>query len=289
MKSNSSVSESLPDEEEEEEIWAQEDFPFSNNLKDLQNLRMQLYAAAEYFELSYANDDQKQIMIETLKDYAIKAIVNTVDHLGSVAYKVNGFVDEKVDEASATELQVNSIEQRLKTCQTHSELEGLRQQSLVMNSPRYHKRYVLPDEFLIPWKAIPTTVKSLPSSLVRKERPPSPSRRSYSKEGDLHKEPEKKRTVSPCRFPLPRSGSLPNRPSTTNPIQPANPTLFRGTQQNSTELWKSASVHVDHGKESFKEPEQPPRKSNSLIRALLKKRKPIRNDEMLYTYLDKYS
>lgn len=50
-------------------------------------------------------------MVETLKDYAIKALVNTVDHLGSVSYKVNDLLDEKVDEVSGTELRVSCIEQ----------------------------------------------------------------------------------------------------------------------------------------------------------------------------------
>lgn len=49
--------------------------------------------------------------METLKDYAIKALVNTVDHLGSVTYKVNDFVDEKVDQVTGTELRVACIEQ----------------------------------------------------------------------------------------------------------------------------------------------------------------------------------
>lgn len=50
-------------------------------------------------------------VVNTLKDYAIKAVVNTVDHLGSLSYKVGDFVDEKVDEVSGTELRVSCIEQ----------------------------------------------------------------------------------------------------------------------------------------------------------------------------------
>jgi CRISPR/Cas system-associated protein Cas7 (RAMP superfamily) len=50
-------------------------------------------------------------VVETLKDYAIKALVNTVDHLGSVTYKVNDLLDEKVDEVSGTEFRVCCIEQ----------------------------------------------------------------------------------------------------------------------------------------------------------------------------------
>lgn len=52
-----------------------------------------------------------RVLVENLKDYAIKAFVNTVDHLGSVAYKVNGFLDEKICELSRTELRVSCIEQ----------------------------------------------------------------------------------------------------------------------------------------------------------------------------------
>ena len=50
-------------------------------------------------------------VVETLKDYAIKALVNTVDHLGSVSYKVNDIFDEKVEEVSGTEFRVSCIEQ----------------------------------------------------------------------------------------------------------------------------------------------------------------------------------
>lgn len=52
-------------------------------------------------------------MVNTLKDYAIQALVNTIDHLGSVTFKVNGLLDEQVDEVSETELRVSCIEQVL--------------------------------------------------------------------------------------------------------------------------------------------------------------------------------
>lgn len=52
-------------------------------------------------------------MANTLKDYAIQALVNTVDHLGSVTHKVNNFLDEQVDEVSGTELSVFCVEQVL--------------------------------------------------------------------------------------------------------------------------------------------------------------------------------
>ncbi|KAK9199534.1 hypothetical protein WN944_014725 [Citrus x changshan-huyou] len=77
--------------------------------KDLKNLRTQIYSAAEYLELGYTSDDQKQIVVETLKDRAIKALVNTVDHLGSVACKVNDLLDAKVDEVSDAEHRISCM------------------------------------------------------------------------------------------------------------------------------------------------------------------------------------
>lgn len=127
-----------------DEVSMQQSMLFSDGLQDLKNLRAQLYSAAEYFELSYTTDDKKQIVVETLKDYAVKALVNTVDHLGSVTYKVNDFIDEKVDEVSETELRVSCIEQRLRMCQEYMDHEGRSQQSLVIDTPKFHKRYILP-------------------------------------------------------------------------------------------------------------------------------------------------
>ena len=46
-----------------------------------------------------------------MKDYAIKALVNTVDHLGSVTYKVNNILDRKIEEVAETEFHVSCIEQ----------------------------------------------------------------------------------------------------------------------------------------------------------------------------------
>ncbi|KAK7338649.1 hypothetical protein VNO77_19271 [Canavalia gladiata] len=79
---------------------------------------------------------------ETLKDYAIKALVNTVDHLGSVKYKVNDLLDEKVVEVSVAELRVSCIGQGIKTWQEY--LESLTQQSLAISTPKYYKRCILP-------------------------------------------------------------------------------------------------------------------------------------------------
>lgn len=53
--------------------------------------------------------------MNTLKDYAIGALVSTVDHLGTVTFKVNDLLDENINEVSGTELRVSCIEQVLCT------------------------------------------------------------------------------------------------------------------------------------------------------------------------------
>lgn len=58
-------------------------------------------------------------VVETLKDYTMKALVNTVDHLGSMAYKVNHCLDEKIGEVSKVELRFHCIQQVVLKCNFH--------------------------------------------------------------------------------------------------------------------------------------------------------------------------
>ncbi|XP_052186056.1 protein ABIL2-like [Diospyros lotus] len=296
---------------------------FADSLKDLKNLRTQLYSAADYFELSLTSDNQKQIVVDTLKDYTIKALVNTVDHLGSVSYKVNDLLHEKVDQVSKAELRVSCIEQRLRTCQEYIDHEGLSQQSLVINSPKYHKRYILPvgetihgasqtksryqgcplddeDDWHQFRNAVEATIKETPSSSVRRGRSLSPSPRpleragTFSFTGSTTTKEIDKRTTSPYRFPLLRSGSLSTRPTTSN-SRSTTPNLSRPNtssrsverRRHPSEPRRSASMYIRAEKEKPKEIEQYPSKSKRLFKSLLSRRK-SKKDDMLYTYLDEY-
>ncbi|MED6199006.1 Protein abil2 [Stylosanthes scabra] len=313
-----------------DEIFMQQSLIFDDSLKDLKNLRSQLYSAAEYFELSYTNDDQKQIVVETLKDYAIKALVNTVDHLGSVTYKVNDLLEEKVVEVSGAELRVSCIEQRMRTCQDYMDHEGRTQQSLVISTPKYHKRYILPvgetmhganqtkssylgcnlddeDDWLHFKTAVRATIRETPPSTAR-GRSPSPSVRTerpgaFSFTSTMPKKDLDKRSVSPHRFPLLRTGSrssrpttprtsrptTPNlaRPTTPNPARPTTPNPSNAIQRYPSEPRKSASMRLPAERDSGKDVEQYPSKSKRLLKALLSRRK-SKKDDMLYTYLDEY-
>ncbi|KAM7272614.1 hypothetical protein ACFE04_027277 [Oxalis oulophora] len=313
------------DEPSNSNSMQQQSLIFSDSLKDLMNLRAQLYSAAEYFELSYTSDDQKEMVVETLKDYAIKAFVNTVDHLGSVTYKVNDLIDEKVDEVSRTELSVSCIEQRMRTCQEYVDHEGISQQTLELNTPKYHKRYVLPvgetmhgavrgkskylgcslddeDDLRQFRNSVRATIRETPppplqttttSTASRKVCSPSPSPRppqrsaTFSLTGTMPKNEIDKRTVSPHRFPLLRAGSVMNRSTTPISDRPTAPSSSSAKKRYPSEPRKSFSMRLPIERDSPMDIEKHPSKSKRILKKLLSRRK-SKKDDMLYTYLDEY-
>ncbi|XP_015971744.1 protein ABIL2 [Arachis duranensis] len=310
-----------------DEVFMQQSLLFDDSLQDLKNLRTQLYSAAEYFELSYNNDEQKQIVIETLKDYAIKALVNTVDHLGSVTFKVNDLLDDKVSQLSQANLRLSCIQQRIRTCEAFMDHEGRTQQSLVISAPKYHKRYILPvgesmngaslrrmkylgcslddeDDWHHFRNAVRATIRETPSSTVsNKGRSPSPLQLerpgafAFTSSSTLPKKDLEKNSVSPHRFPLLRTGSFSSRPTTPNKTsRPTTP------NQRSTATTPSPSSNAKlrnpseprksasmrfAGEREENREMEPSSKSKRLLKALLSRRK-SKKDEMLYTYLDEY-
>ncbi|XP_022757482.1 protein ABIL1-like isoform X2 [Durio zibethinus] len=118
---------------------------FVKALQELKNLRPQLYSAAEYCEKSYLHSEQKQMVLDNLKDYAVRALVNAVDHLGTVAYKLTDLLEQQTLEVSTMELKASCLNQQLLMCQTYTDKEGLRQQQLLAFIPRHHKHYILPN------------------------------------------------------------------------------------------------------------------------------------------------
>ncbi|KAJ4824464.1 Protein abil1 [Turnera subulata] len=128
-----------------DEVSMERSKSFVKALQELKNLRPQLYSAAEYCEKSYLHSEQKQTVLDNLKDYAVRALVNAVDHLGTVAYKLTDLVEQQTMDISTMELKASCISQQLLTCQTYTDKEGLRQQQLLAIIPRHHKHYILPN------------------------------------------------------------------------------------------------------------------------------------------------
>ncbi|XP_010917115.1 protein ABIL1 isoform X2 [Elaeis guineensis] len=114
-------------------------------LQELKNLRPQLYSAAEYCENSYLHNEQKQMVLDNLKDYAVQALVNAVDHLGTVAYKLTDLFEQQTLDVSTVGLKISCLNQKILTCQKYTDKEGIRQQRMFTNTARYHKHYILPN------------------------------------------------------------------------------------------------------------------------------------------------
>ncbi|XP_061997604.1 protein ABIL1-like isoform X2 [Rosa rugosa] len=128
-----------------DEVSLERSKSFVKALQELKNLRPQLYSAAEYCEKSYLHSEQKQMVLDNLKDYAVRALVNAVDHLGTVAYKLTDLLDQQTLDVSTMDLKVTCLNQKLLTCKTFMDKEGSRQQQLLSFFPRHHKHYILPN------------------------------------------------------------------------------------------------------------------------------------------------
>lgn len=266
---------------------------FSDSLKDLTNLRSQLYSAAEYFELSYTNEECKQIVADTLKDYAIKALVNTIDHLGSASYKVDHLLNENFDEIAEADLQVSCIEQSLATFHEGIDLAGFSQQSLVIATPKYHKRYILPIGELMPQSGS-HAVAHVPESHTDEDQVQSQTfqdvirstimeRTSSFRRGRLRSSSP---SPQPARCATLRETFAHSRCSvSTRPTLPGSPPGM--AQMFPSEIRKSASLHLNHGGVEQIELVKNPSKTKGFLMSLLRKHK-VKKDDMLYTYLDEY-
>ncbi|KAI0522860.1 hypothetical protein KFK09_005245 [Dendrobium nobile] len=127
-----------------DEVSMERSKSFVKALQELKNLRPQLYSAADYCEKSYLHNEQKQMVLDNLKDYAVRALVNAVDHLGTVAYKLTDLYDQQTTDMSTVDLKISCLNQRMLTCQSYMEKEGLTQQQISGRAPRHHKHYILP-------------------------------------------------------------------------------------------------------------------------------------------------
>ncbi|KAG8382534.1 hypothetical protein BUALT_Bualt05G0087400 [Buddleja alternifolia] len=271
-----------------DEIFMQRRLHFADSLKDLKNLRKQLYSAAEYFETSYDKDlDHKQFVVESSKDYVAKALVSTVDHLGSVADKLNKFLDEKANEYSTATIRFSCVQQRLNTFQGFRDVRGVSQQSLMIEAPKYPAETSHFDKSKLMYrnciwgpqyddmhktkqdnsfaKAFQAARIKPPQPSLRKgnSRVPltesSPNPHSFSFTRILSNKESGKRSVSPLRFPLKRSGSVANRS--------VSPSPFENKHRYPTEPRRAISVLSRPERET--EIESYTKRSKHLLKALL--------------------
>ncbi|KAK8489073.1 hypothetical protein V6N11_028434 [Hibiscus sabdariffa] len=270
-----------------DELLMQQSLLFSETLEDLKGLRKQLYSAAEYFEITYNKEAQKQIVEETLKDYAIKALVNTVDHLGSVAYKVNNFLDDKMGEISGMDLRLSCLEQRLRTCQEFVNLGGLSQQSLVLEAVEHNKREQVFDDVSVQYFSTPgiqaiaaeTGSESIRDEFYELRSPQHLPRKSPKLFTSISmNQRQENQATSPRRFLLPRSGSLMQRSS--------SPSHSNSKKRWPSEPRRTVSLSTSIAeREKVKDMEQYSSKSKRLFKAMLSLRK-SKKDVTAYKFLD---
>ncbi|RCV25815.1 hypothetical protein SETIT_5G196000v2 [Setaria italica] len=299
-----------------EEVQMQETLIFSDTIKDLKTLRSQLYSAAEYFELAYMREEGKQAVMNNLKEYAVKALVNTVDHLGSISFKVSSLIDQRFDEVADANLRVSCIQQRTQDGQACMDREGLSQQSLVITAPKYHKRYILPAGDKSMPSAVPNfremnkvTNRTAQMHQVFSAQPKAKEKQaSFSKLRSIARAPSQRaRSASPAQ----RSHSVPpseaaipsNRDRRSDsPIPSATPLTRSGSLSKKASLLKTSSVRVqttsqpkklaplrsqaDRSNDS-KDGEHTPKKSRKFLKSILSRRK-SRKDEPLPSYFDDY-
>ncbi|VAH75060.1 unnamed protein product [Triticum turgidum subsp. durum] len=290
---------------------SQEGLLFSDSLKDLRNLRSQLYSAAEYFEVFYTNNSHRSTVVTSLKDYAVEALVSTVDHLGFVSYKVDNLVNEKADEVNETEFRVSSVEQRVKICQQAIDQEGRSQQSLLIRAPQYHRRYILPGADIVESAIHPVseptrysrqhTGRKMRKSQSAMSTPVSrqTTMRSVRSQSPAVRETHhRSRSMSPSRkarakSPSPQVVNLnPKKQEQVRQYQ-LLPIPSRDLPQSQEDhLWiqsilRQTSMQVQSDYENQKEREKKSNKGRGFLKSLLTRRR-WRNDESLYNYLDEY-
>nr|AAM67279.1 unknown [Arabidopsis thaliana] len=234
MASSTSLAIVLHQSSNHDELFMKQTLQFSETLKDLKNLRKQLYSAAEYFETSYGKEEHKETVIETLKEYAAKAVVNTVDHLGSVSDKFNSFLSDNSTHFSTTHLRLSSLEQRMRLCRDYMGKSGTHQHLLLFQYPRHHKRYFFPqqgrgtsfsagdDSHRFTSAVRSTILENLPNT-ARKANKTGSFSFAPIVHNNINNRTPNKRSNSPMRFPLLSSGSLLKRSS--SPSQPKKPPL----------------------------------------------------------------
>ncbi|XP_006644744.1 probable protein ABIL5 isoform X2 [Oryza brachyantha] len=115
---------------------------FDGALRELKDLRSQLYQAADCCEKAFLGTEKKKIIMESTKGYICEAIVAVIDHLGTVSSKLERQMQEKI-EITRTEKRLNFLKQRLLTCEQYAITLNVLTVRGDTDTIQYHRRYLL--------------------------------------------------------------------------------------------------------------------------------------------------
>nr|GEX03132.1 hypothetical protein [Tanacetum cinerariifolium] len=122
---------------------SENDTKFNKSLHGLKDLCAQLHHAADSYQSSFLNSNQKQLVIKDTKEYVYRALVTVVDHLGSVSAKLDQHLS-KVDSIYQTDAKLSLLNLKLLTCQDYSHKIARAKVSKRENNLKYNSRYIKP-------------------------------------------------------------------------------------------------------------------------------------------------
>ncbi|XP_024965721.1 probable protein ABIL5 [Cynara cardunculus var. scolymus] len=135
--SNSSQDHKQPQTETEN------DNNFNKSLQDLKDLCSQLHFAADSYQSTFLNSNQKQLVVKNTKEYVRNALVTMVDHLGSVSANLDQHLS-KAGSIYQTQVKINFLNQKLLTCQDYSHKIAVAKVSCREDYLKYNSRYIKP-------------------------------------------------------------------------------------------------------------------------------------------------
>nr|KAJ0189444.1 hypothetical protein LSAT_V11C800426880 [Lactuca sativa] len=143
MKNSSPSSE---DHKQTPQSESENETTFKKSLQELKDLCSQLHHAADSYQSTFLNSNQKQLVVKNTKEYIQSALVTVVDHLGSVSANLDHHLS-KTCSINQTEVKINFLNQKLLTCQDYSHKIALAKVSSRENLLRYNSRYIKPLTF----------------------------------------------------------------------------------------------------------------------------------------------
>ncbi|KAK4415485.1 putative protein ABIL5 [Sesamum alatum] len=127
--------------EEESKFLVDNATEFHKSLKELRELSSQLYHAADYWETAFMSSQDKRHIVETTKDYISGAVATLVDHVGSIS-AVLEYSISKTNSVPQAEHKIDTLKQRIGTCQQHSHRLALPRLHWTTHFSRFHSRYI---------------------------------------------------------------------------------------------------------------------------------------------------
>ncbi|KAK4280893.1 hypothetical protein QN277_012452 [Acacia crassicarpa] len=130
---------SSPFETPEAEV--EESINFDKSIQELRELRSQLHHAADYCETAFLKGKEKSQVLENTKEYLCRAVVTVIDHLGNVSANLDCLISQ-TNAFSDAELRINSLKQRLLSCEQYADKLALTNMRWSEKLPCFHSRYL---------------------------------------------------------------------------------------------------------------------------------------------------